>query len=46
MDVEGPAAVEGLVGSDLVEELSVVLGLYPEVVTVVDLQPVEVLVLQ
>ena len=46
MDVEGSPSGECLVGSDLVEELPVGLGLDAELVAVVDLDPVEVLVLQ
>ena len=48
VDVERSASGERLVGSDRVEELSVALGLEAEaeVVAVVDLVPVEVLVLQ
>jgi YD repeat-containing protein len=46
MRLDRPAAGEGLVGSDRVEELPVGLGVEAEVVAVVDLVPVEVLVLQ
>ena len=46
MGFERSAAAEGLVGSDRVEELSVGLGVEAEVVAVVDLVPVEMLVLQ
>jgi hypothetical protein len=42
----GASAGERLVGPDLVEELSVTLDLEAEVVAVVDLVPVEMLVLQ
>ena len=46
VDVERAAHVERLVRSDLVEELSVALDLEAELVAVVDLEPVEVLVLE
>ncbi len=46
MDVEGASHGECFVRPDLVEELSVGLGLLAELVAVVDLEPVQVLVLQ
>lgn len=45
MDVEGSSAGERLVRPDGVEELAVGLDLEAEIVAVVDLEPVEVLVL-
>ena len=46
VEVEGASHRERFVGSDRVEELPVFLGLDAEGVAVVDLHPVEVLVLQ
>lgn len=46
VDVEGPASVEGVVGSDGVESVAVGLDFAAEVEAVVDLVAVEVLVLQ